>query len=151
MGGGLGKELTLVNVGKDTTLCDSDMAKEFVQLFIVADGKLQMTGNDTGLLVVARCVTSQLEDFSSQVFKNGGEIDGSTWRNCQLIDTIRITFFRLTSTNTLRIVAFPQQTVNTSDWKCETGLGGTTATQLALTTRMPKQSNRQFCTTRGAS
>ena len=40
MGGGLGKELTLVNVGKHTTLCDSDMAKEFVQLFIVADGKL---------------------------------------------------------------------------------------------------------------
>lgn len=30
--------LTLVNVGKYTTLCDGDVAQKFVQFFVVADG-----------------------------------------------------------------------------------------------------------------
>lgn len=67
-----------MNVGEDTTLGDGDVAQELVQLLIVADGELKVTGNDTGLLVVTSGVTSQLEDFSSQVLKNGSEVDGST-------------------------------------------------------------------------
>lgn len=30
----------------------------------------------------------------------------------------------LTSTDTLSVVAFPQQTVDTTDWECETSFGG---------------------------
>jgi hypothetical protein len=55
------------------------MAEQLVQLLVVPDGELEMTGNDTGLLVVAGSVTGQLEDFGSQVLKHGGEVDGSTW------------------------------------------------------------------------
>lgn len=69
---------TLVNVGENTTLGDGDVSEELVQLLIVADGELQVTGDDTGLLVVASGVTSQLEDFGSQVLKDGSEVDGST-------------------------------------------------------------------------
>jgi len=69
---------TLVNVGENTTLGDGDVSKELVQLLIVADGELQVTGDDTGLLVVTSGVTSQLEDFGSQVLKDGSEVDGST-------------------------------------------------------------------------
>lgn len=72
--------LTLVNVGENTTLGDGDVAQQLVQLLIVADGQLQVTWNDTGLLVVTGGVASQLEDLSSQVFEDSGEVDGSAWR-----------------------------------------------------------------------
>ena len=67
-----------MNVGQDTTLGDCDVSEKLVQFLIVADGQLEMTGDDTGLLVVTGGVTSQLEDFSSEVLKDGSEVDGST-------------------------------------------------------------------------
>lgn len=98
-------ELTLVNVGEDTTLGDGDMAQKLVQLLIVSDGELKVTGNDTGLLVVSGSVASQLEDFSGEVLKNSGEVDGST------------------GTDTLSVVALSQETVDTTDRERETSLG----------------------------
>lgn len=98
--------LTLVNVGKDTTLSNCNMAQEFVQFLIVADGELEMTGDDTGLLVVASSVASQLENFSSEVLKDGSQVNGST------------------STDTLSVVALSEETVDTTNGECETGLGG---------------------------
>lgn len=100
----LGQQV-LVNVGENTTLGDGDVSEKLVQLLVVADGELEMTGNDTGLLVVASSVTSQLKDFSSQVLKNGGEINGSP------------------GTNTLSVVALAEQTVDTTDGERETSLG----------------------------
>ena len=47
-----------MNVGEDTPLSDGDVTEELVQFLIVADGELEMTGDDTGLLVVAGGVTS---------------------------------------------------------------------------------------------
>lgn len=70
--------LTLVDVGQDTTLRDGDVAEELVQLLVVADGELEMTRDDTGLLVVTRSVASQLEDLSRQVLKDSCEVDRST-------------------------------------------------------------------------
>jgi hypothetical protein len=72
-------ELTLVNVGQNTTLCDSDVSEELVQFLIVADGELKMTGNDTSLLVVTSGVASQFENFSSKVLEDSSEVDGGTW------------------------------------------------------------------------
>jgi hypothetical protein len=96
-----------VDVGEDTTLGDGDVAQKLVQLLIVSDGELEMTGDDTGLLVVTGSVTSQLEDFSSEILENGGEVDGST------------------GTDTLGIVALAEKTVDTTNGERETGLGGT--------------------------
>lgn len=73
----LGQEI-LVNVGEDTTLGDGYMSEKLVQLLVVADGQLEMTGNDTRLLVVASSVAGQFKNFSSEVFQYGGEIDGGT-------------------------------------------------------------------------
>lgn len=56
-------ELTLVNIREDTALGDGDMAKELIELLIVANGELKMTRNNTGLLVVTGGVTGQLEDL----------------------------------------------------------------------------------------
>lgn len=67
-----------MDVGQNTTLCDCDVTQEFVQFFIVADGELEVAGDDAGLLVVACGVAGEFEDFSGQVFEDGGEVDGST-------------------------------------------------------------------------
>ena len=56
--------LTLVNIGQDTTLSDCDVSEKLVQFLVVADGELEMTGDDTCLLVVARGVAGQFEDLS---------------------------------------------------------------------------------------
>ena len=69
-----------MNVGQNTSLCDGDVTQKLVQFLIVSDGERKMARNDTGLLVVAGGVASKLEDFSCQIFENGSEIDGSTWR-----------------------------------------------------------------------
>jgi hypothetical protein len=71
---------TLVNVRKNTTLGDGNVAEELVQFFIVTDSKLQMARNDTGLLVVASSISSQLKNFGSEIFKHSSKINGSTWR-----------------------------------------------------------------------
>ncbi len=69
----------MVNVGKDTTLGDGNMAEELVQFLIVADGELEMTRDDASLLVVTSSVTSQFKNFSCKVFENSGQINGCTW------------------------------------------------------------------------
>lgn len=98
-----------MNVGQDTTLGDGDVTQELVQLLIVPDGELQVTGDDTCLLVVTGGVASQLENLSSEVLEDGGEVDGST------------------GTDTLGVVALAEKTVDTADGERQTSLGGTTA------------------------
>lgn len=96
-----------MDVGQDTTLCDGDVSEQLVQLLIVSDSELEMSGDDTGLLVVTGSVTSQLENLSSEVLEDGGEVDGST------------------GTDTLSVVALAEQTVDTTNGEGETGLAGT--------------------------
>jgi hypothetical protein len=100
-------ERTLVNVGENTTLGDGDVTQKLVQLLIVADGELKVTGDDTGLLVVTGGVTSQLENLSGEVLEDSGEVDGST------------------GTNTLSVVALAEKTVDTANREGQTSLGGT--------------------------
>ena len=78
-----------MDVGQNTTLGDGDVSEELVQLLIVADGELKVTGDDTRLLVVAGSVASKLKNFGSEVLENGSEVDGST------------------GTDTLSVVALP--------------------------------------------
>jgi len=94
-----------VDVGQDTTLGDGDMSEQLVQLLVVADGELKVARDDTGLLVVTSSVSSQFEDFSSQVLEDSCEVDGST------------------STDTLGIVALAEVTVDTTDRELKTCLG----------------------------
>lgn len=91
-----------MNVWQDTTLCDCNVAQKLVQLLIVTDGQLEMTRDDTGLLVVTGGVASKFEDFSSKVFEHGCKVDWGT------------------STDTLGIVSLSQETVDTADGECET-------------------------------
>lgn len=98
-------QLTLVNVWQNTTLGDCDMSEKLVQFLVVSNGELQMSWDDTGLLVVSCCVTGQLENFGSEVLKHGSEVH------------------RGTSTDSLSVVALSEKSVNSTDWKGETSLG----------------------------
>ena len=51
---------------------------KLVQLLVVPDGQLQVSGNDTRLLVVTGGVTGQLENLGREVLQDGGEVDGGT-------------------------------------------------------------------------
>jgi hypothetical protein len=51
--------------------------EELVQLLVISDGKLEMTWDDTGLLVVTGSIASQLEDFSRKILEDSCEVDGS--------------------------------------------------------------------------
>ena len=106
LGGLLGQKV-LVNVGQNTTLGNGDMSKKLVQLLIVSDGELQMSGNDTSLLVVTSGVTGQFENFSSKVLEDSSKVHGGT------------------GTDTLSVVALSQDTVDTANGESETGLGRT--------------------------
>ena len=101
----LGEEDGL-DVGEDTALGDGHTGKQLVQLLVVTDGQLEVTGDDPGLLVVTGSVASQLEDLSCQVLHDGGHVD---WGS---------------SANTLSIVSLPQKTMDTSNWELKSGPAG---------------------------
>ncbi|KAL8574411.1 hypothetical protein ACOMHN_020394 [Nucella lapillus] len=53
--------------GEDTSLSDGHARQEFVQLLVVADGQLQVTGDDPRLLVVPGSVSCQLQHLGGQL------------------------------------------------------------------------------------
>ncbi len=101
----LGQEDSL-DVGEDTTLGDGHTGEQLVELLIVADGQLEVAGDDPGLLVVPGGVAGQLEDLSGQVLHDGGHVD------------------RGAGANTLSIVALPQQAVDTAHGELESSTAG---------------------------
>ena len=101
----LGQENGL-DVGEDSALGDGDSGEQLVQLLVVPDGQLEVTGDDPGLLVVTGSVASQLEDLSGEVLHDGGQIDGGS------------------GTNTGGVVTLPQETVDTAHGELESSTAG---------------------------
>ena len=101
----LGQKNSL-DVGEDSTLGDGDSSEQLVQLLVVTDGQLKVTGDDPGLLVVTGSVASQLEDLSCQVLHDGSHVDWGT------------------SSHTGSIVSLAEQTVDTSNWELESSTAG---------------------------
>lgn len=100
----LGQEHSL-DVRQHTTLGDGHTGQELVQLLVVADGQLEMTGDDPGLLVVTGGVACQLQDLSCQVLHDGGQVDWGA------------------GTDALGIVALPEVTVDATHRELETSTG----------------------------
>ncbi|XP_032439857.1 uncharacterized protein LOC116733183 [Xiphophorus hellerii] len=95
-----------LDVGQHSTLSDGDSTQQLVELLVVADGQLQVTGDDAGLLVVAGGVPSQLQDLSGQILEHSGQVDGGS------------------GTDPLSVVAFAQQPVNAAHRELESGSRG---------------------------
>ena len=70
-----------MDVGENTTLGNGDRAEELVELLVVADGELDVSGDDSGLLVVSGGVTGKLKDLSSEVLEDGSKVHRSTGSN----------------------------------------------------------------------
>ena len=96
----LGQKHSL-DVGKNTSLCDGDTGKQFVQLLVITDSQLKVTGDDSCLLVVTSSVARQLEDLSAQILEHGSQVHWST------------------GANTLSIVTFAEKTMDTTNWELE--------------------------------
>ena len=70
-----------MDVRENTTGGDGGILKESVELLVVSDSELDVSGDDSGLLGVLGGVTGELEDLSGEVLKDGSEVDGSTGTN----------------------------------------------------------------------
>ena len=64
-----------VDVGEDSSLGDGDVSEELVQLFVVADGELDVTRSHPGALVVLGGVAGELEQLGGEVLEHGGHVD----------------------------------------------------------------------------
>jgi hypothetical protein len=103
-----------VDVRENTTLGNGNTAEQLVQLLVVADSQQDVARDDAGLLVVAGSVTSQLKDLSSEVLKDGSEVNRST------------------STNARSILALLQEAGDTANRELKTSLGGLRLALLAI-------------------
>jgi len=92
-----------VDRGDDTTRGDGDIMKKLVDLLVVADSELDVTGDDTLTVVLTGGISGKLDDLSSQVLEDSTQEDRST------------------STNTIGVVAVTKKTVDTTDREVQTG------------------------------
>jgi len=92
-----------LDVGQNTTLGDGDAGQKLVQLLVIADGQLKMTGDDSGLLVVTGGVSGQLQNFSGKVLEDGSQVHWGT------------------GANTLSVVSLAQKSVDTSHGELKPG------------------------------
>jgi hypothetical protein len=74
-----GKELGL-DRRKDTTLRDDDVTEKLVELLVVSDGELEVSRDDSRLLVVPGSVTGELEDLGGEVWGHKRERKGREGR-----------------------------------------------------------------------
>merc|ERR1712062_80944 len=94
---GLFGEKNSLDVGQNSTLGNGHSSQKLVQLFIIADGQLQVTGNNTSLLVITSRIACQFQDLSGQILHDSSQVH------------------RGTSTNTFCIISFSQKTMNTTN------------------------------------
>ena len=94
-----------LDVGENTALRNGDAREELVQLLVVANGELQVTGDDARLLVITSGIACQLENLSSEVFHHRSEVHGGT------------------SANALGIVPLAEETMDTSHGELQTSAG----------------------------
>ena len=94
-----------VDVGEDTTGGDSGSAHELGELFIVADGELDVSWDNSALLVILGGVACELEDLSREVLEDGSEVHGGT------------------GTNALSVAALLHETGDPANGELESSLG----------------------------
>jgi len=95
-----------VDVGENTALGDGHTAEQLVELLVVANGELDVSGDDASLLVVAGGVAGKLEDLGAQVLEDGSEVHGGAGSNAG------------------GVLALLQEAGHTADGELEASLGG---------------------------
>ncbi|XP_054135704.1 uncharacterized protein LOC128939015 [Melozone crissalis] len=115
-----------LDVGQHAALRDRHLAQQLVELLVVADGELQVAGDDARLLVVAGRVARQLQDLGRQVLQHGRQVH------------------RRARAHALRVVALAQQPVHAAHGELQPGprrarlgLGPRLAALLPATRHLP--------------
>ena len=70
-----------MDVGENTTSSDSGSTHELVELIVVSDSHLDVSGDDSGSLEILGSVAGKLEDLSGEVLEDGSEVDGGSGSN----------------------------------------------------------------------
>ena len=96
-----------MDVGQDTAAGDGGAAQKSVELLVVADSELNVTGHNSGLLVILGGVAGELEDLSGEVLKDGSEVHGGT------------------SADALSVAALLHEASDSADWELKSSLGCT--------------------------
>ena len=94
-----------MDVWENTSSSDGGVAEKSGEFFIVSDSKLDVSWDDSALLVVFGSVTSELENLGGEVFKNGGKIDWST------------------GSDSLGVSSNSEESGDSSDWELKTSSG----------------------------
>ena len=95
-----------MDVVEHTTGGNGDADKEFVELLLVAHGKVHMAGDNASFFVVAGGVAGELENLGAKVLEHGGEVYGRA------------------GADTRGVLALLEEAVHTADGKLETRLLG---------------------------
>jgi len=107
------EEESAVDVRQDTSEGDGG-ADQSVELLITTDSELQVAGGDTLNFEILGSVSSQLENLSSEILKNSGDVDSGFGTNAHLV---------------LGVVL--QETLDTTAGELETSLAGVALLLLA--------------------
>ena len=67
-----------VDVAHVASICHHCGSHEFCELFVIADGKLQMSGSDRLFVLVLASVACQFKDLTRQVLKHSCQEDCSS-------------------------------------------------------------------------
>jgi len=78
------QQQSAVDVGKDTSEGDG-CADEGIEFFVSTDGELKVARGDTLDFEILCGISCKLEDFSGEIFENGGNVDCSLGTNAHLI------------------------------------------------------------------
>ena len=105
----------LVDVGENTASSDGHTAHKLVEFLIVANGQLDVAGDDALALVVGGSVSSELKKLSDHVLEYRGHVHGGTGTNA------------LSNTHVLH------ETVDTTNGEHQVGLLRTAHGLLAVT------------------
>ena len=95
-----------MNVWQDTTAGNGDRAQELGELLVISDGELNVSWNDSALLVVSGGVSGQLENLGGEVLKDGSQVDWGT------------------RPETGGVLSSLQVSADSSDWELKSCLGG---------------------------
>ena len=66
-----------MDAGEDTALRDGNSGKNLLELLVVSDSELNVSGVDASLLVVSGGVASEFADLGCEILKDGSQVDGS--------------------------------------------------------------------------
>ena len=84
-----------------TTVGDDGIGQELVKFWVFLDGHEDASWDYSSLLHVLGVVSGQLEDFSSQVLEDGGQVDWGT------------------GSDSLGVSALSEESGDSSDWEVE--------------------------------